>query len=59
MAKRIAVVVAVVVVPSGLSVLGIDSMAWIGFPLTRSYGGKGLCLVNITWFQGVGQYLEI
>ena len=47
-AQRIAAIVAVLVVPSGLGVLGIDSMAWIGFPLTRSYRGKGINLVHIT-----------
>jgi hypothetical protein len=41
-AQSIAVVVAVIVVPSGLRVLGIVSVAW-----DESYRGKALCLVDI------------
>lgn len=42
MAQSIAVVVAVVVVPSGLRVLAIAFVAW-----NESYRGKALCLVDI------------
>jgi hypothetical protein len=45
MAQSIAVVVTVVVVPSGLRVLGIAFVAWDG-----SYRGKALCLVDIALF---------